>query len=80
VKLYQPINIPDKITVDGGVKCTAVRLVLKQTNQGKITGAMVEADIITTVDIEGVIFDFKSGISHTLTDNEMELLMKKYKQ
>lgn len=69
------VKIPSKIEVGGGIENTASRLMVTRTTQGKIDGAKIEMDLHCKSDINGVQIHFKSTISHTLTDLEMDNLM-----
>ena len=74
------LNIPENMQIGGSVENIASRLQLMQTTQGQITGARIEMEMKCTVDIQGVIVEYTSQISHTLTKKEMDELMLKFNE
>lgn len=74
------LQLPNNIEIGGTVLPKEGSLTFDKEPNGKIDGAVLRINIESNVTLNGVPVSFKSQISHTLTKDEMDELMLKFKQ
>lgn len=72
------LNIPDKFDIVGFISPADGSLILDREPDGKITGGRIRLNLECDLTIQGIPMKFKSFVSHTLTNSEMDELMIKF--
>lgn len=73
------VQLPKNIEISGTVLPKEGTITFDKEPNGKIDGAVLRINIESNVTLNGVHVSFNSQISHTLTQDEMDELMLKFK-